>query len=78
LNQDYEHANEHKHTKQEEGTCNNLQNQKDEPNVEELGQEMVAFWFVAPCSLVEVYLRFRDAYCLHHQGNRPETFVSFY
>jgi hypothetical protein len=26
------------------------------------------FWDVAPCSLVEVYRRFRGAYCLHHQG----------
>jgi hypothetical protein len=27
------------------------------------------FWVVAPCSVVEVYQRFRDAYCLHHQGD---------
>jgi hypothetical protein len=26
------------------------------------------FWDVAPCSLVQVYQRFRGAYCLHHQG----------
>jgi hypothetical protein len=26
------------------------------------------FWVVAPCSLVEVYRRFRGACCLHHQG----------
>jgi hypothetical protein len=25
------------------------------------------FWFVAPCSLVEVY-RFRGPCCLHYQG----------
>jgi hypothetical protein len=24
----------------------------------------------APCSLIEIYRRFRDAYCLHH---RPEV-----
>jgi hypothetical protein len=29
---------------------------------------MAVFWVVAPCSLVEVYRRFRGAYCLHHQG----------
>jgi hypothetical protein len=28
--------------------------------------EMAVFWFVAPCSLVEVYQRFRDPCCLHH------------
>jgi hypothetical protein len=27
------------------------------------------FWVVAPCSLVEVYRRFRGACCLHHQGD---------
>jgi hypothetical protein len=26
------------------------------------------FLDVAPCSLVEVYRRFRDACCIHHQG----------
>jgi hypothetical protein len=34
------------------------------------------FWVVAPCSLVEVYLRFRGACCLHHQRdeyNNPEN-----
>jgi hypothetical protein len=30
--------------------------------------KMVVFWGVAPCSLVEVYRRFRGACCLHHQG----------
>jgi hypothetical protein len=27
------------------------------------------FWVVTPCSLVEVYRRFRGACCLHHQGD---------
>jgi hypothetical protein len=27
------------------------------------------FWVVAPCSLVEVYQRFRGPCCLHHQGD---------
>jgi hypothetical protein len=27
------------------------------------------FCNVAPCSLVGVYRRFRDVYCLHHQGD---------
>jgi hypothetical protein len=31
--------------------------------------KMAIFWVVAPCSLVEFDLHFRDAYCLHHQGN---------
>jgi hypothetical protein len=29
----------------------------------------VVLWVVATCSLVEVYLCFRGAYCLHHQGD---------
>jgi hypothetical protein len=29
---------------------------------------MVVFWVVAPCSLVEVYQRFRGPCCLHNQG----------
>jgi hypothetical protein len=32
--------------------------------------KMVAFWFVAPCSLLEVYRRFRSIYCHHHQGDK--------
>jgi hypothetical protein len=30
--------------------------------------KMAVFWVVAPCSLVEVYQRFRGSCCLHHQG----------
>jgi hypothetical protein len=30
--------------------------------------KMAVFWVVAPCSLVEVYRRFRGACCLHHQA----------
>jgi hypothetical protein len=32
---------------------------------------MAVFWVVAPCSLVEVYQRFRDAFCLRHQCDEP-------
>jgi hypothetical protein len=28
------------------------------------------FWDVAPCSVVEIDRRFRDAYCLHHEVDR--------
>jgi hypothetical protein len=31
--------------------------------------KITVLWDVAPCSLVEVYRRFRGAYCLHHQGD---------
>jgi hypothetical protein len=30
---------------------------------------MAVFWVVAPCSLVEVYQRFRGSCCLRHQGD---------
>jgi hypothetical protein len=33
--------------------------------------EETVYWDAAPCSLVEVYRRFRGTFCLHHQGNRP-------
>jgi hypothetical protein len=41
--------------------------------------KMAAFWVVAPCSLVEVYQRFRGPCCLHHQGdgNEPSSSVKF-
>jgi hypothetical protein len=32
---------------------------------------MAVFWVVEPCSLVEVYQRFRGPSCLHHQGDEP-------
>jgi hypothetical protein len=36
--------------------------------------KMIVFWDTAPCSLVEIDRRFRDAYCLHHrpddEGNK--------
>jgi hypothetical protein len=35
--------------------------------------KIAVFWVVAPCSLVEVYQRFRGPCCLHHQGDRPKT-----
>jgi hypothetical protein len=49
--------------------------------------KMAVFWAVAPCSLVEVYQRFRGACCLQHQSDHrlvmeaadtPETSVNFY
>jgi hypothetical protein len=30
---------------------------------------MAVFWVVVPCSLVEIYHRFRGLCCLHHQGD---------
>jgi hypothetical protein len=30
---------------------------------------MAVFWVMAQCSLVDVYRRFRDTCCLHHQGD---------
>jgi hypothetical protein len=31
---------------------------------------MAVFWVVAPCSLIEIYLRFRGVCCLHHQASK--------
>jgi hypothetical protein len=32
-------------------------------------KKIAVFWVVAPCSLVEIYQRFRGPCCLHHQGD---------
>jgi hypothetical protein len=37
-----------------------------------VNMKMAVFWVVAPCSLVEVYRRFRGACCVSHQGDRPD------
>jgi hypothetical protein len=34
-----------------------------------LSMKMAVFWVVAPCSLVELYQRFRGPCCLRHQGD---------
>jgi hypothetical protein len=40
---------------------------------------MAVLWVVAPCSLVEVYHRFRGPCCLRHQGGgTSETSADFY
>jgi hypothetical protein len=36
------------------------------------GMKMAALWVVVPCSLVEVYGRFRGDCCFHHQGDHPD------
>jgi hypothetical protein len=36
---------------------------------------MAVFWVVAPCSLVEVYQRFRGPCCLHYQGDSPVSYL---
>jgi hypothetical protein len=33
--------------------------------------KMAVFWDVAPCNLVDIDRRFRETYCLHHQGDGP-------
>jgi hypothetical protein len=33
------------------------------------------FWVVAPCSLVEVYQRFRGPCCLHHSATTQKTAI---
>jgi hypothetical protein len=38
--------------------------------------KMAVFWVVAPCSLVEVYQRFRGPCCLHYQGDESLIHIS--
>jgi hypothetical protein len=38
---------------------------------------MAVFWVVAPCSLVEVYQRFRGPCCLHHLGATSQKTAIF-
>jgi hypothetical protein len=35
--------------------------------------KMAVFWVVAPCTLIWVYRRFEDLYCLHHRGDWGNT-----
>jgi hypothetical protein len=35
--------------------------------------KMAVFWVAAPCSLVEVYQRFRGPCCLHHQSDEDSS-----
>jgi hypothetical protein len=39
--------------------------------------KIAVFWVVAPCSLVEVYQRFRGPCCLHHQGATTQKTAIF-
>jgi hypothetical protein len=39
--------------------------------------KMTDFWVVAPCSLIEVYRRFRGACCLHYTGDSSLSTNSF-
>jgi hypothetical protein len=53
-----------------------------------VSMKMAVFWFVAPHSPAEVYQRFRDRRCLHHQGDegvlmmeaarKSKTLANFY
>jgi hypothetical protein len=37
--------------------------------------KIIAFWYIAPCRLVEAGRRFRGAYCLCYQGDDEKMFV---
>jgi hypothetical protein len=39
-------------------------------------KKIAVFWVVAPFRLVQVHLRFRGAYCLHHQGDVLEVLAA--
>jgi hypothetical protein len=40
-----------------------------------VSMKIAVFWVVAPCSLVEVYQRFRGPCYLHHQGESQQTAI---
>jgi hypothetical protein len=40
--------------------------------------KMAVFWVVVPCSLVEVYQRFRGPCCLHHQDDPEDSHLQEY
>jgi hypothetical protein len=40
-----------------------------------VSMKMTVFWVVAPCSLVEVYQRFRGPCCLHHPDDLLDYMV---
>jgi hypothetical protein len=44
---------------------------------ENIISKMIVFWDVAPCSLVEVYRRFRGDCCLHHRAATSQKTVIF-
>jgi hypothetical protein len=37
------------------------------------GMKMAVFWDIAPCSLADIKLCFKGAYCLHQQGNEHSS-----
>jgi len=37
--------------------------------------KMTASWVILSCCLVEVDRPFRDAHCLHHQGDRSRSYI---
>jgi hypothetical protein len=41
-----------------------------------VSMKIAVFWVVAPCSLVEIYQRFRGPCCLHHQGDFLPSFLA--
>jgi hypothetical protein len=45
-------------------------------NSSDLRSKMAVLWIVAPCSLVEVYQRFRGPCCLHHQGDLHSSYLT--
>jgi hypothetical protein len=48
--------------------CRNLRSRPKSSREILQNQKISVFWVVVPCSLVEIYRRFRGACCLHYQG----------
>jgi hypothetical protein len=70
--------------------CASLHNSVGTEVLTAVRKNMALFWVVAPCSLVDVYQRFRGPCSLHHQSEQyvialiieaartSETLVNFY
>jgi hypothetical protein len=53
--------------------CNRPIKKSDFEVLTAASMKIAVFWVVAPCSLVEVYQRFRGPCCLHHQDDDTKS-----
>jgi hypothetical protein len=66
-----ESASANSHSEQLQWLVWRYVNSEDKFNLDNVDSKMkmAVFWVLAPCSLLQVNRRFRDAYCYHHRGD---------